>query len=443
LGKNEMKKNKLILYIGFLFFSICNITYAAGSWLFPFSQEELVKSGITDPNAWVKSDTQQYDLRWGTLDKNGKKYADKNTEAKRTFEQPLSYYGKTITSANDPTKGPTVYTPNAEVKAAWTQGWTGKGVNILNIDFYPSSYGDKYGKYDENHGINTMMLIDQIVPGATKYGFDLKDIKNWTIYNVVYDDGRNGKDVELVDISTAKDINGKKVKLNWFESAKTIDVVNISHFDNFFTGFIQDKGVKSNTDFDIIAQLLGSKNFTQHGWGEYPKDMTSLVNLKNAVIVYAAGDGDIDIKHDKLRYVDVGYLYDKYINPRLLIVGATKSDGTPSNKTELLPNSNTAGNNPMIADRFVVANGSAPYAADAMINGINSDTSPSTNYATARVTAMVAILRQKFPKLSAEQASNIILDRARTDTIVNYQPNIHGKGEVSLSRALAPVGKLR
>jgi hypothetical protein len=53
---------------------------------------------------------------------------------------------------------------------------------------------------------------------------------------------------------------------------------------------------------------------------------------------------------------------------------------------------------------------------------------------------------QKFPNLSAASTSNIILDTARTDTL-SCHPScssaIYGKGEASLSRALAPVGSLR
>jgi len=62
---------------------------------------------------------------------------------------------------------------------------------------------------------------------------------------------------------------------------------------------------------------------------------------------------------------------------------------------------------------------------------------------------MVAIVRSKFPNLSASQTASIMLDTARYDTLTCYKtqegcdPTIYGKGEASLSRALAPVGKLR
>jgi hypothetical protein len=397
-----MKKIKFILSISCLLFSTYDVAYAYEEQPVPVSQETFIALGVTDPNTWVKSNSQVYNLKWGALDENGGKYAVENAGTKRVFKKPLSYYGKTITSANDSTKGPTIYTPNAEVRTAWIEGWTGKGVNILNIDFYPSEYGPTYGIDDEYHGIKTMMLIDQIAPGASKYGLNYKDIIQWQ--------GCTSNADCTISIASAKDINGKNIKNN--DVGKKINVINMSSFGTYFNAHEH-----MMEDAYVIANLL---NDNVAGIG---------VNLSKAVIVSAAENNT--------------YFYDKNIYSRLLMVGATKSDGTPSNKTELLPNSNTAENNSMIADRFVVANGSAPYAVgDAMVNGVNSDNS-STNYATARVTAMVAILRQKFPDLSAEQASNIILDRARTDTIVNYQPNIHGKGEVSLSRALAPVGNLR
>ncbi|MFM2349671.1 MAG: hypothetical protein RIR04_637, partial [Pseudomonadota bacterium] len=37
------------------------------------------------------------------------------------------------------------------------------------------------------------------------------------------------------------------------------------------------------------------------------------------------------------------------------------------------------------------------------------------------------------------QITNQLLDTARTDTILGYDVSIHGQGEASLSRALAPV----
>ncbi|TGT79148.1 peptidase S8 and S53 subtilisin kexin sedolisin, partial [Mesorhizobium sp. M8A.F.Ca.ET.161.01.1.1] len=50
-----------------------------------------------------------------------------------------------------------------------------------------------------------------------------------------------------------------------------------------------------------------------------------------------------------------------------------------------------------------------------------------------------AIIGSKFTSATATQITNDLLKTARTDTLANYNPSIYGKGEASLSRALAPV----
>ncbi|BCH12500.1 hypothetical protein MesoLj131c_67580 (plasmid) [Mesorhizobium sp. 131-3-5] len=45
----------------------------------------------------------------------------------------------------------------------------------------------------------------------------------------------------------------------------------------------------------------------------------------------------------------------------------------------------------------------------------------------------------KFTTATPTQITNQLLDTARTDTLVNYNPTTYGRGEASLSRALAPV----
>jgi hypothetical protein len=62
------------------------------------------------------------------------------------------------------------------------------------------------------------------------------------------------------------------------------------------------------------------------------------------------------------------------------------------------------------------------------------------------VAGYAAVIMSKFPNLNAEKTSAIILDTARYDTLSCYpscNPQIYGRGEASLSRALAPVGRLR
>ena len=69
-----------------------------------------------------------------------------------------------------------------------------------------------------------------------------------------------------------------------------------------------------------------------------------------------------------------------------------------------------------------------------------------SSYAAPRVAGYVAIIEQKFPNLTPVSTASILLQTARYDTLTCYpncDPAIYGAGEASLSRALAPVGRLR
>ena len=62
-----------------------------------------------------------------------------------------------------------------------------------------------------------------------------------------------------------------------------------------------------------------------------------------------------------------------------------------------------------------------------------------TSFAAPVIAGYSAILGSKFTTADATKISNQLLATARTDTIANYSASIHGKGEASIARALAPV----
>ena len=62
-----------------------------------------------------------------------------------------------------------------------------------------------------------------------------------------------------------------------------------------------------------------------------------------------------------------------------------------------------------------------------------------TSLAAPVVSGYAAVLGSKFTSATPTQITRRLLDTARTDTINGYNASVHGKGEASLTRALAPI----
>lgn len=146
------------------------------------------------------------------------------------------------------------------------------------------------------------------------------------------------------------------------------------------------------------------------------------------------------------------YAYNASIAPRLLIVGALDQAGFTNAPTTIASYSNTAGTDLKIQNRFLVASGTTPFGNfDLAVDGnpVTATGNEGTSYAAPRVAGYAAIVRQKFPNITGANTADIMLQTARYDTLGCYYTSqgcdraIYGQGEVSLSRALAPVGLLQ
>ena len=391
-----------------------------GSFSKPFMQNTLSDLSITDPSKYVSSSTTTYNLIWGVPDKNGPGYANLHPNASNTLGSAYSYAG--ITVSGQTTAGPTLLQPSADVLAAWNHGWTGKGANILVID----SYVDKVGCTFSNrncHGIMTMMNTDFIAPGASKYGLDFQFTSNFT--------------------GTAFDIAGTNLA-----SSKSINVINMSWLFQAPTGSWNcNKGACIAPTDVIYNNGIADTAIAHSNLINVLNGVTSVANLSNlsgAVITAAAGNDNLDAKYNLTALALSG---NASTSSRLLIVGALEKNGSAANPASMSFYSNYAGSNKAISDRFVLAYGYMPWAAGSVkINGSDFEVQRGTSFAAPLVAGYAAIITQKFPNLTAANTSNIILDTARTDTLScspSCNPAIYGKGEASLSRALAPVGRLR
>ncbi len=381
----------------------------------PFLQTTLSGLSIADPNSYVMSSTTSYDLRWGLPDPNGPGFATIFSPAKITLDSPVFYMGKTVTSYTNLADGPTFYTPTQVVKAAWSSGWTGKGVNILSVDSYAGT------GMDFHHGVTTMMITSLVAIGANRYGLDF----GWN-------------STTLTPTGNVKDgVSGADIL-----STTHMGVVNASiGFSYSGSGLNPSLSSDVATAFDVVAANGAGTTWKNVFSG---RTAVSYLSVSDAVIVKSAGNDATSSANEPLVHA---FATDTGISSRLLIVGATTSDGTTLSKTSLASYSNVAGNVSNISDRFLVANGRSPYdTGDLAIDGYGAAAGSGTSYAAPRVAGYAALLRQKFPNLNASKSASILLDTARYDTLSCYpncNPSIYGRGGASISRALAPVGSLR
>ena len=397
----------------------------------PFWQSTLLRNAISDPSAYVYSTTTLYDLRWGTPDRSGPSMSAVFSDGAVnyvTLNSTMTMWGQTVSGqcALGPyvgfcLNGPTIGTPHPEVLAAWRQGWTGQGVNIMMEDYLQQA-----------HGMTTTLLANRYAIGATIYGFNVPT--QIGIYNF---DGSVAHPSSMVNIG----------------------VVNASYGANL-QGLIGHAGPWTNTELTNAA--IGSNTFAQsvvnRMSGVTGSSFTNF-NYTDAVIVKAAGNDAITADKEP---VVKALASNANINSRLLVVGALTMAGFTNAPATISSYSNTAGADSTVASRFLVASGTTPFSTgDLALNGVPIDATTSvdpngvnlgnvgTSYAAPRVAGYTAILRQKFPNLNAEKSASILLDTARYDTLSCYtqaggcNPAIYGKGEASLSRALAPVGRLR
>ena len=390
-----------------------------------FWQSTLSRNSITDPSALVYSNTTIYDLRWGTPDKLGPGYsaAFSNGLGYVTLPAPGNLWGQIISGqcllgpiAGFCLNGATIATPHPEVLSAWEQGWTGKGVNVLMED---SLFAD--------HGFVTSLLVSRYAIGSTLYGYNYKT--NLGIYN---DDGTTANPSTVVKIGV--------VNQSWGANLKGIIGRTSSWTDAELAS--------AATTFQPLAQAAISRLTGTTSWTNF--------NLTDAVIVKAAGNDSIPSDKEPLVKALAG---NSSISPRLLVVGALNLVGFTNAPATISNYSNTASSDSSVSSRFLVASGTTPFGTGYLArNGVPIEATTSvdpdgtalgnvgTSYAAPRVAGYVAILRSKFPNLNAEKSASIMLDTARYDTLScnpNCNPAIYGKGEASLSRALAPVGRLR
>lgn len=176
--------------------------------------------------------------------------------------------------------------------------------------------------------------------------------------------------------------------------------------------------------------LVGKASFYSNAfdWSAYPQEqsMIDAANAGTAVISKAAGNDGVAVGTSikgKLDYLDAGLIGAQ----SALFVGALDHNGTTHNQASLASYSDYAGSNVEVQSHFLVV-------------GVEGDKTGlyGTSFAAPVISGYSAILGSKFTSASPTQIANRLLDTARTDTVVNYNAATYGRGEASLTNALAP-----
>jgi subtilisin family serine protease len=167
---------------------------------------------------------------------------------------------------------------------------------------------------------------------------------------------------------------------------------------------------------------------SQIRWGAQETSLINHAKGGKAVISKAAGnDGVVLTARNRAGLVD-------YLNVSLrgaktaIFVGALDRNGTVASKARLASYSNTPGTDTTLQKQFLV------------VGVAGSKTGLyGTSFAAPVVSAYAAVLGSKFTTATPTQITNQLLTTARQDTISGYSVKTHGRGEASLSRALAPA----
>lgn len=181
-----------------------------------------------------------------------------------------------------------------------------------------------------------------------------------------------------------------------------------------------------NLSYGMIA-ADGYSN-SQIRWDNQEKSIISYAQNGSAVIAKAAGNDAVAVGAANSKG-QVDYLNRALVGAQAAIfVGALSKNGTTAAPASLASYSNYAGSNTAIQKNFLVV------GVDGAKTGLYG-----TSFAAPVISGYGAILGSKFTSATPTQITNQLLNTARTDTIANYRAAVHGRGEASIYRALAPV----
>ena len=349
---------------------------------------------------------------------------------------------------NDPSLN--VPNPPRDVRQAWRDGWTGRGVDILIMDSFGTANQPIFSDHG-THGYSVAMSAAETAPHARYSG-----------------------------------VNAGTGRTNYLEGDFVVsDATYRTRFDVINMSFGSSTTLSSLPSGTRLAAERRSDPLYRDLRGE-----GTFSNTRDAVLVKSAGndgrEGPLARRNTQAGYelTNLALLSDRQISPRLLIVGALDKYARTSNpqrqsnistRAVLADYSNHAGTvffpdsngniRVRMSDRFLVEYGGTPYGESAYLcdaipgPGQGCDNSQlldtigpfrpgiqGTSFAAPRVAGFAALVRDKFPGLSGAQTAKILLDTATYQGLAchpNCRVSIYGQGRVDILDALSPIGKLQ
>ncbi len=168
-------------------------------------------------------------------------------------------------------------------------------------------------------------------------------------------------------------------------------------------------------------------NHSNVNYGLVLNQIKTITNSGQVLLSKAAGNDGVDMGANTAKGVD-SYAIAVKNAPSVIFVGALETNGTVDNKATIASYSNRSGADSGFNSKYLMV------GVERHKTGL-----AGTSFAAPIVSGYAAIVNSKFKTANPTQVANQLLNTARTDTIKDYNINVHGRGEASLSRALAPI----
>lgn len=334
------------------------------------------------------------------------------------------------------------------VDLAWAQAITGKNTVIGIVDQgFDIGHSDLRGKIAAARNFYSGSTVTWGLHGTQMASIAAGARNNTGTVGVAPDAKLVLAQVGPGGVNTAINSAALASGLRWISTAGA-SVVNLSFGADYETAFRQSVVYNYRTGVWFGAARYGAN------YGASNTDINNYRQItdRNAVLVVSAGNQALPYSSFPAQYAartdTTGRLT---LNGRMLVVGSVNS------QNQISKFSNQAGHlcqysqgtncsDPYLTrDFFVVAPGELVYAAtpNQLGQGINTAAATSgTSSSAAYVSGGIALMRQAWPQLRAEQIVNRLLATTRDLGAVGTD-NVYGRGLVDFAAATSPQGTLR